>query len=197
MFTMCSESDIRAELIAMKTGVYTLRASIKYPDTETIATIAVAKVDDVNHIFVPILETDKEFTYTLDQMVSFIVHDFRDTFKNGVYGNLTSRRLAGSLAEYQATKPELTEFGIENYLGHPEIFIDDLSDGIYRIRGTTKIARANLRILFIKHDGILQRIYDLEDGSWSLVDQTSKSLINESILRFGGEYDIKQIRIPK
>lgn len=93
---------------------------------------------------------------------------------------------------------EYDDFGdIEDIFDHPEKFIDILSDGIYRIRGTTKVARSNPRIIFIKHDNILQRINESEDGSWSLINQSSKSLITEAIIRFGGEYNIKQIRIPK
>lgn len=202
MFTVCTEDDIRSKLIAMRVGVYVLNACIEYPDTKTVASLPITKIDDVNHIFAPTTETDTDKTCTLDQALSFVTREFKNTFKNGAYGNLTSRRLANSLNEYLITKPRLNDFDdIEDIFGdifdHPEKFIDILSDGIYRIRGTTKVARSNPRILFIKHDNILQRIDESEDGSWSLVNQSSKSLIAEAIIRFGGEYDIKAINIPK
>lgn len=81
MINVCRESDIRAELVAMKTGVYALEACAEHPKIELRVALPITKIDDINHIFVPTSENNRGLTNTLEQELSFVMREFRSTFK--------------------------------------------------------------------------------------------------------------------
>lgn len=207
MIRLYDKNELKNILTDLAPGVYAISAIGETKYQRQSVTVPFARLD--SGMFAP-AETDGEGnigkTRTLDKEVAFIDKEFQRSFDDIPFGNLSIQKVADTIKEYLAVRPHIApddfcgnEFGgadLELFFQQPDKFIESLCDGVYRIRGTSKKARVNPRMVFIMHDGITQRINENDDGTWNLVNQTVKSIIDEAHIRFGGQYDIKKVRIP-